>query len=61
MEDAVKLVDAAHMSRIIGLKPATIRRLAAQGFLPCYRLRGRFRFDPGEVLRSLRAVESDER
>jgi len=57
-----KLINAEEMGELLSLPPASVRRLAREGKLPCYRLGRLLRFDPAQILEeALRKAAQDER
>ena len=52
-----QLIDAATMGEILALPAASVRRLAREGTLASYKLGRLVRFDPHEVLETLRQQE----
>lgn len=58
LADAPLLVDAAELSKRLGVSPSAIGRAVKAGTIPSVRLGSRRLFDPREVLAALRAAET---
>lgn len=51
------LVKAERMAELLALSASRVYRLASDGIIPSYRVGGAVRFDPVEVLESIRKVD----
>ena len=58
LASAPLLVDAAELSRRLGVSPSSLTRAVRAGTLPSIRVGARRLFDPREVLAALRAAEA---
>jgi len=54
------LISAEALGELLSLPPASVRRLAREGRLPCYRAGRLLRFDLSEVMAALKAGQEGD-
>lgn len=58
MDNGQKLITVQELAELLSLPPASVRRYAREGRLPCYRINRLLRFDIDEVKAAIKEGDS---